>query len=97
MKICTLTELCKKEVISIDCGKKLGYPLDIEVSVKHGELLNLIMPCKSTFTLLSGKNTYKIRWCDIERIGQDVIWVLGDFDRKDDCCDRNNKRDKGCC
>ena len=98
MRTHTFSEICKKEVISIDCGKKLGYPQDIEFSSKRGEILNLIMPCKTTFSLLSGKNVFKIPWCDIERIGEDVIWVCGsDFDRRDDHCERNNKRDKGCC
>lgn len=98
MRSFCFTELCKKEVISIDCGKKLGYPKDIQIDCRHGQILNLIIPCKSTISLFSGNNCIKVPWCDVEKIGEDIIWVCGDFGRKEtDCNDRNNKRDKGCC
>ena len=93
------TELCKKEVISIKSGKKLGYPKDIQID-KCGNILCLILPCKSAFSLFSGNNCIKVPWCDVDRIGEDIIWVCTDFNsyQKDgNCYDRDNKTDKGCC
>ena len=96
MKTVCLSELCKKEVICIEDGRKLGYPTDVRFDARRGHIIDLIVPCKSTFSLFQGKNCVKIRWCDVERIGEDVIWVCGCFDRKDNDCDRDNKRDDCC-
>lgn len=97
MKFCCLTELCKKELICMEDGRKLGYPTDVEIDCKRGQIIYLIVPNKSAFSFLGGKDCIKIPWCDVERIGEDVIWVCGCFDRKDRDCDRHNKRDDGCC
>lgn len=91
MKDFCFTELCKKEVISARCGTKLGYPRDIRIDCKCGQIKELILPCKSTFSLFSGRDCLCVPWCDVERIGEDVIWVCGEYNYG-----KNNKRDKCC-
>lgn len=91
MRISCLSELCKKEVICISNGRKLGYPTDVRFNSKSGQIIDIVVPCKSTLSLFSGKNCIKIPWCDVDRIGEDVIWVCKCFDEKDDknecdCC-----------
>lgn len=86
------TELCKKEVICISDGKKIGFPADIEID-KCGNILYLHVPVKSTFSLFAGKNCVQVPWCDVERIGCDVIWVRG----KDYEYGKNNSADSCCC
>ena len=85
------SELLKKEVISLTCGKKYGCPRDIELDCKCGNPISLIMPCRSAFSLFSGSGTYSIPWCDIERIGQDVIWI------KDNYYEQHNRTNKKRC
>ena len=86
------TELCKKEVISARCGKKLGFPKDVLIDCKSGQICELLIPCKSALSLFSGDNFIRVPWCDVDRIGEDVIWVCGDYDY-----DRNNKSGKCRC
>lgn len=97
MKFCCLTQLCKKEIICTQDGRKLGYPTDIQIDCKCGQIINIIVPDKSAFSIFKGKDCIKIPWCDVERIGEDVIWVCGCYDRKDRDHDRHNKGDDGCC
>ncbi len=87
MKMCCLSELCKKEIICTSDGRKLGYPTDVQIDCKCGQILSLIVPVKSALSLLGGKNCINVPWCDVERIGCDVIWVCGRYDRKDGKCD----------
>ena len=96
MRTFCLSELCKKEVICLKDGRKLGYPTDVRVDARRGQIIDLIIPCKNTFALFHGKNCIKIRWCDVERIGEDVIWVCECFDGKDDKCE-DNRRNESCC
>ncbi len=100
MKFCCLTELFKKEIICMEDGRKLGYPTDVQIDCRCGQVLNFIVPCRGAFPFFGGKDCVKIPWCDVERIGEDVIWVCGCDDRKDKNCDKHdkhNKRDDGCC
>ncbi len=79
MCIFTFSELCKKEIICISNGRKLGYPTDIRFDAKCGQILDLIVPVKSTLALFSGKDCVRIPWCEVERIGEDVIWIKKDY------------------
>ena len=86
MKSFSFTELCKKEVICEGNGKKLGYPTDIEIDAKCGTLKSILLAQRSVFGLLTGRCALKIPWCDVVRIGCDVIWVCGDY------CGKDNKK-----
>lgn len=63
--------LKQKEVIASCSGRKLGYPNDFLISCDCGKLEALILCGKGFFR----KEEIRIPWRDIERIGEDVIWV----------------------
>ena len=79
MKRFLFSELCKKEVICDGDGKKLGYPSDVELD-KCGSIQHLIVPCRGGLWLFSSRGHIRIPWCDVIRIGIDVIWVCGCHD-----------------
>lgn len=97
MKGFYFTELCKKEVICESDGKKLGYPTDIEIDAKCGTLKSLILAERSVFGMISGRSCIKIPWCDVLRIGCDVIWVCGNYCGKESKNERNKKSGCSCC
>lgn len=76
MKRFMFTELCKKEVICDGDGKKLGYPTDIEID-KCGNVQYLSVPRKCSFWFFGPRQCIRVPWCDVTRIGIDVIWVCG--------------------
>ncbi len=73
MRICSVCELKNKEVINVCDGARLGYVSDVELDLDCGRVISLIVPgCTKLFDF--GKNEpMRILWCDIERIGEDVI------------------------
>ena len=75
MRICSVCELKNKEVINICDGSKLGFVCDVELDLDCGRVIALIVPgCMKLFDF--GKPEFsRILWCDIERIGDDVILV----------------------
>lgn len=75
MRICSFSELKNKEVVNICDGKRLGYVTDAEIDVECGRLISLIMPSESKLFSLSRCEPVRVLWCDIERIGDDVILV----------------------
>jgi len=91
------TELCKKEVICESDGKKLGYPTDIVIDAKCGTLKSIVLAQRSLFGMISGKSCIEIPWCDVSRIGCDVIWVCGDYCGKGNRNERHKKSGCGCC
>ena len=84
-----LNELCKKEIICMPDGKKLGYPSDFTID-SCGKIQYIIVNERSGFSLFCGKNELRIPWCDVERICQDVIWVCGCFNGKENKYEKNN-------
>lgn len=77
MRICELKE---KEVINICDGERLGNICDIDFDIKTGIILSLIIPgpCK-ILGILGRDNEYLIPFCDIVRIGSDVVLVESDI------------------
>lgn len=71
-----IVDLREKEVINIrDCAR-LGYVTDVEIDIKTGCILKIIIagPCK-IFGLFGREKEYIINWCDIKKIGDDIIIV----------------------
>ncbi len=70
-------DLRNKEVINIYDGRSLGYVYDIEVNLEKGIIEGIIVPAqRSLFSFFGrGNDDYVIKWCDIKRIGDDVILV----------------------
>ena len=78
MRIC---ELKRSEVINVSDSKRLGFVGDIEFDPHTGQIRALIVPgpgCICGF--LGHEKEYVIPWCDICRIGDDII--LAEFREK---------------
>lgn len=73
MRICELRE---KEVINICDGERLGNVCDVDFDPKSGQIFALIVPgpCK-ILGILGRDQEYIIPFCDVTRIGADVVLV----------------------
>ena len=76
-----IEDLKQKEVINIQDGSRLGFVSDVDINVKTGCIINIIVdgPCK-VFGLFGKDTEYVINWCDIKKIGDDIILVDVDVD-----------------
>ncbi len=80
---CKFTDLHCKEVICVSDGRRLGFVQDARVELPEGRLVAIIVPGPCRFFGLWGRrDDYVIPWCDICRIGPDIILV----DIKPDAC-----------
>jgi YlmC/YmxH family sporulation protein len=75
MRQTTTASLCKREIINLCDGKRLGYATELCFDAKTAEVLSLMIPQKSGF-LCFGKTEYLfIPWCKIDCFGEDTILV----------------------
>ena len=71
-----MSELRCKEVICLSDGRRLGYVSDVEFTCPDGEIRCIIVPGPCRFLGLFGrKEDFVIPWCNIKRIGPDIILV----------------------
>lgn len=71
-----ISELKNRDVINLSDGKRLGYVKDCELDMEQGSVTALIIPGDNNFIKLFFKNEdLIIPWCQIEKIGDDVILV----------------------
>lgn len=75
MRLCSFTDLKNKEVINICDGCRLGFVCDAEIDLDSGRILSLLLPPRGKLFSLSKCDPIRVLWCDIERIGDDVILV----------------------
>ena len=79
MRLC---ELQQKEVINISDCKCLGCVSDLEFDEKDGRILAIIVPGPGKWLGCFGREfELCIAWCDIVKIGPDII--LCKIDEKD--------------
>lgn len=72
----TFFELKQKEVINCKDCKRIGCVADIEFDCKSGQICALIVPAPIRFfSCFSRCVRYYIRFCDVIRIGPDIILV----------------------
>lgn len=72
----TLLELCKKDVIQLEEGAKLGRADDLRINDKTAQPEGLILLGRPRlFGLLGRQPDVFIPWQDVEKIGADVILV----------------------
>ena len=96
MRQITTASLCKKEIINLCDGRRLGYATELAFDPKCATVLSLLLPqTKGLFAF--GKTEYLcIPWSKIECFGDDTILVrmtsqeicsltLSDIEGKDDC------------
>ncbi len=74
MKNCRISDFGEKEVINLIDGARLGCVTDVMFETDSGKIVAIIVPGqKESFFERCGE--YEIPWCDIERIGDDFIFV----------------------
>ncbi len=74
-------DLRQKEVINIKDGARLGFVYDVEINIKTGCVTKIIVAGDCKVFCFFGKETeYVISWCDIKKIGDDIILVDVDID-----------------
>ena len=75
MNSCT-NDLRNKEVVNVCNGARLGYIVDIIFDVSDGKITAIVVPGESCGVFgLSHKEDITIPWCNIEKIGEDIILV----------------------
>jgi YlmC/YmxH family sporulation protein len=77
--MCRIADMRNKEVINICDGRRLGFVYDVEIDTCDGKVLAIVVvsPCP-WFWFFGRDEEYVISWCDIERIGDDIILVKYD-------------------
>ena len=89
MRICSFTDIKNKEVINVCDGCRLGFVCDAEIDLESGRIISLLLPPQGKLFSFSKCDPIMVLWCDIERIGDDVILIKRAqiADRRDnDCC-----------
>ncbi|WP_346672024.1 YlmC/YmxH family sporulation protein [Allofournierella massiliensis] len=72
----TLRQLCKKDVVQLGSGVKLGRADDLELEMGSAQVCSLILRGRPRwFGLLGRGEDMVIPWQQIETIGEDVILV----------------------
>lgn len=91
MRICSVCELKNKEVINLCDGARLGFVSDVEIDLDCGAVVSLIVPGDARLFRFGGGGELRVLWCDIERIGDDVILVRR-TEIAGEVCDKSRKR-----
>jgi len=75
-------DLKQKEVINISDGCRLGFVADIEFDLKTGKIEAIIIPGSGKmFGIFGHEQEIRIKWSDIDQIGEDLIIVDADPDK----------------
>jgi len=75
-------DLKQKEVINIADGCRLGFVADIEFDLKSGKIEAIIIPGSGKmFGIFGHEQEIRIKWSDIDQIGDDLIIVDADPDK----------------
>ena len=81
--VCRVTDLRQKEVVNVRDGVRLGYVDDVEFEVATGQIIAIIVYGQSRFFGIFGRcEDYIIPWCDIEKIGGDIVLVCYDIPQR---------------
>ena len=73
MRICDLRQ---KEVINAKDCKRLGFVADVDFNMETGCIVAIIVPGPGCFCgFLGREKEYIIPFCDIKKIGEDIILV----------------------
>lgn len=74
--MCRIEELCRKDVINVRDGSRLGFIDDVEIDVCDGRVVAIVIFGRARFFGLFGRDEdIVIPWCDIQKIGEDTILV----------------------
>ncbi len=68
-----------KQVVSVKNGSVLGFVSDVEFDTESGKILSLVIPGRSRFFGLFGREDDTIiAWNEIEVIGSETVLVTSD-------------------
>lgn len=77
--ICRVTDFSNKEIININDGHRFGNIVDVVFDSETGQIRSLIVPAKRDgFSFLEKPYEYEIPWNDVEKVGDDYIFVKFD-------------------
>ncbi|MBQ8941553.1 MAG: YlmC/YmxH family sporulation protein [Firmicutes bacterium] len=76
-----IQSLKQKEVINLCDGLRLGCVEDIVVDTANGCVAAVIVPAPGRLFGVFGRKELYIKWCDIKKIGVDIIVVDVDINR----------------
>lgn len=82
MSTATVEELKEKEVINIKDGARLGYITNLEIDTCNGCIITITVGngYKMLGFLCKDDDGKIINWCDIKKIGDDIILVCVEVD-----------------
>ncbi len=81
-------ELTKKTVVNLVTGARLGYVCDMTFDFKTGCVLGFILPEKGVFK----KEETFIPLKDVEKIGEDVVFVRVNSGESEEPCKKSTHR-----
>lgn len=74
--MCTLMELCGKELINLSDGSRCGYVGDVELDMETGKVRALVVLGRLRLFGLLGREPDRIYpWHCVKKFGEDVIFV----------------------
>ncbi len=74
--ICSINELKTKEVINVSDGARLGYVSDVEIDLKTGKIIAIVLPgAYKMMGFLGREEDIIIKWDNIKKIGDDIIII----------------------
>ena len=81
MSVVNTSRLIDKEVINVRDGSRLGTVCDVSVDCCDGKIKHIIVPAVTgIFSFFGKKKEYCIDWCNVVKIGSDIVLV--DTDKK---------------
>jgi YlmC/YmxH family sporulation protein len=75
LQYCSTKELLKKEIINKYDGKKLGCAKYFTIDLNCGNLISMTFNAPGSGMFCKADDMITVAWCDIEKIGEDVIIV----------------------
>ena len=70
------SKLRQKEVVNTIDGARLGYVCDLIIDICSGKVCAIVVPGPSRLSFLfRGERDTIIPWCNIKKIGEDVILI----------------------
>lgn len=90
---CRIQDLRRKEVINVCDGCRLGFVDDVDVKLPEGQVVAIVVygPCRF-FGLFGRGEEFYIPWECIQRVGDDIILVDKQFQRRDPTMERKRRK-----
>ena len=90
---CRIRDLRRKEVINVCDGCRLGFVEDVDEKLHEGQVVAIVVygPCRF-FGLFGRGEEFYIPWECIQRVGDDIILVDKQFQRRDPAMERKRRK-----